>query len=77
MIMSDDGAVLDIDGSRVVDNDGSHAAIPSFGRIPLKKGLHVYRIVYLEDYEGQELRWAWHAEEEARFRPIPKDKLYH
>ncbi len=77
MLMSDDGAVLDIDGARVVDNDGSHAAIATFGRIPLKKGLHPYRIVYLEDYEGQELTWAWKAEGQDRFSPIPKERLYY
>ena len=75
-LISDDGAVLDIDGVRVVDNDGSHSAIATFGRIPLKKGLHPYRLIYLEDYEGQELRWAWRAEGEKRFSPIPKENLF-
>ena len=75
-LVSDDGAVLDIDGVRVVDNDGSHAAFATFGRIPLKKGLHPYRLIYLEDYEGQELRWAWRAEGEKRFSPIPKENLF-
>ena len=75
-LVSDDGAVLDIDGVRVVDNDGSHSALATFGRIPLKKGLHRYRLIYLEDYEGQELRWAWRAEGEKRFSPIPKENLY-
>ena len=75
-LVSDDGAVLDIDGVRVVDNDGSHSAIATFGRIPLKKGLHPYRLIYLEDYEGQTLRWAWRAEGEKRFSPIPKENLF-
>ena len=75
-LMSDDGSVLDIDGVRVVDNDGSHSAIVATGRIPLLKGLHPYRLVYLEDYEGNSLRWAWKAEGEARFRPIDFDYLY-
>lgn len=34
---SDDGSVLYIDGQKVVDNDGSHAAITATGRIALKK----------------------------------------
>ena len=76
-LLSDDGAVLDIDGSRVVDNDGSHSAVATFGRIPLKKGMHPYRIIYLEDYEGEELAWFWRAPGETRFVPVPAEKLYY
>ena len=61
---------------RVVDNDGSHSPLATFGRVPLKKGLHRYRLIYLEDYEGQVLRWAWRAEGEKRFSPIPKENLF-
>ena len=75
-LTSDDGAILEIDGTLVVDNDGSHSAITTFGRIPLLKGMHPYKIIYLEDYEGQELRLAWRAEGEKRFSPIPKENLY-
>ena len=76
-LLSDDGSVLEIDGERVVDNDGSHSAIATTGRIPLLKGLHPFRLVYFEDYEGERLAWLWRAEGEARFSPIPKDRLYH
>ena len=76
-VVSDDGAVLDIDGTRVVDNDGSHSAIPSSGRFPLKKGLHPYRLIYLEDYEGQALFWTWRAPGQPRFSRIPVENLYY
>jgi hypothetical protein len=76
-LVSDDGAVMDIDGTRVVDNDGSHSAIAAFGRIPLKKGLHPYRLIYLEDYEGQALFWTWRAPGQKRFSRIPAENLYH
>ncbi len=76
-LVSDDGAVLDIDGTRVVDNDGSHAAIATFGRIPLRKGLHPYRLIYLEDYEGQALVWTWQAPGQPRFGRIPAENLYY
>ena len=52
---SDDGSVLYIDGRKVVDNDGSHAAVAATGRIALDKGLHKFTLLYFEDYEGQEL----------------------
>lgn len=76
-ITSDDGAVLVIDGRMVVNNDGSHSAITTFGRIPLEKGLHSYRLIYLEDYEGQALAWGWKAEGADRFTPVPKNQLYY
>ena len=75
-LTSDDGAILEIDGTLVVDNDGSHSAITTFGRIPLLKGLHPYRIVYLEDYEGQDFHWGWMAENASRFTEIPVNNLY-
>ena len=76
-LRSDDGAILEIDGKLVVNNDGSHSAITTMGRAPLRKGLHAYKLVYLEDYEGQALSWAWKAENASNFSPIPEDKLYY
>ena len=76
-LISDDGAVLDLDGIRVVDNDGSHSPMTSFGRIPLLKGLHPYRLVYLEDFEDQMLEIQWKAEDETRFTPIPTEKFFY
>ena len=75
-LRSDDGSVLEIDGERVVDNDGSHAAYTSTGLIPLRKGLHGYRLLYLEDYEGQSLRWSWKAPGEKKFTRVPENVLY-
>jgi hypothetical protein len=76
-LRSDDGAILEIDGDLVVDNDGSHSAITTMGAIPLLKGLHPFKLIYLEDYEGQSLFWAWRPEGEERFQPIPAEKLYY
>jgi hypothetical protein len=45
--------------------------------IPLLKGLHAFRLVYLEDYEGQSLAWAWKAHGDARFSRIPESAIYH
>ena len=75
-LLSDDGAILEMDGKLVVNNDGSHSAIATTGRIPLRKGLHSYRLVYLEDYEDQALAWAWKAENADRFSPVPKANLF-
>lgn len=73
---SDDGSVLYIDGRKVVDNDGSHAAVAATGRIALDKGLHKFTLLYFEDYEGQELTWGWKRSGETDFRPIGRTSLY-
>lgn len=72
---SDDGSILYIDGEEVVNNDASHAAIVSTGRIPLAKGFHAFRLEYFEDYEGEHLSWGWKRPGESRFTPIPKSSL--
>lgn len=72
---SDDGSILYIDGEEVVNNDTSHAAIVSTGRIPLAKGLHQFRLEYFEDYEGEHLSWGWKKPGDETFAPIPKEVL--
>ncbi len=76
-VSSDDGALLEIDGRAVVDNDGSHAAYTATGRIPLMKGMHPFRLTYLEDYEGQSLFWAWKPQGGDKFGRIPKEAVWH
>ena len=74
---SDDGAVLYIDGEKVVDNDGSHSAFLATGQIPLRKGFHAFQLPYLEDYEGQSLKWGWKAPGAEKFTPIPETAICH
>lgn len=76
MTRSDDGSILSIDGAKVVDNDGSHAAIPATGRIALKKGLHAYTLSYFEDYEGEHLSWSWKTPTAKEFVPVPASALF-
>ena len=73
---SDDGSVLFVDGVPVVDNDGGHSAITAIGRVPLEKGIHQFRLLYFEDYEGQELGWSWKTPGTSAFSDIPADRLY-
>lgn len=73
---SDDGSVLYIDNELVVNNDGSHAAIPATGFIALEKGFHSYKLYYFEDYEGEHLSWAWKLPSAETLVPIPSSVLY-
>ena len=74
-ITSDDGSELFIGGIRIISNDGSHSAVTKTGSIPLRKGLHSFKLHYFDDTGDQELSWAWKREGESKFRPIPADKL--
>ncbi len=76
MTKSDDGSVLYIDDVKVVDNDGSHASISATGRIALKQGYHNYKLLYFEDYEGEDLNWGWKKPHASKFENIPASNLY-
>lgn len=54
-VLSDDGAVLYIDGKEVVNNDGGHSPRLKKGIIGLKKGYHKIEMLYFEDYMGNAL----------------------
>ena len=75
--ISDDGSSLYIDGTRVADNDGSHGNMEARGRMPLQKGLHAYKLLYFDDYEGQYLEWGWKAPSAQDFSPIPANRLFY
>lgn len=76
MTRSDDGSVLYIDNTQVVNNDGSHAAIPATGMIALRKGFHAYKLMYIEDYEGEHLSWAWRLPSATKLEQIPASALF-
>ena len=52
-ILSDDGAVLLLDGKPVLEMDGSHSPETGFCFVRLGKGFHRLELRYFEDCEGQ------------------------
>jgi len=48
-LRSDDGSRLIIDGTVVVDNDGSHGAVEKSGRAALTPGVHTFVLDYFND----------------------------
>ncbi len=55
ILNSDDGSTLDIDGKRVIDNDGLHPHQEASGQAQLTKGYHAFHVRY---YEGPRYRIA-------------------
>jgi len=47
-LASDDGAVLYIDGKKVIQNDGVHPLIEKMGKVSLKSGAHAIRVSYFQ-----------------------------
>ncbi len=74
-ITSDDGAVLFVDGQKVIDIDGSHSPLLSRGFVNLEKGLHDVMLLYFEDCEGQRLEVSIYTPD-GYHGSLPKDRLY-
>jgi len=49
---SDDGSLLFIDGSLVVDNGGPHPPQTAFNSVSLTAGLHPFTVQFFEDFGG-------------------------
>ncbi|HUT24280.1 MAG TPA: alpha-L-fucosidase [Sumerlaeia bacterium] len=75
-LASDDGSVLFVDDTLVVDNDGLHSVVAKEGAIALAKGAHAIRLGYFNRSGGKrlELKWALEGKE---MRPIPPGRLRH
>src|SRR5262249_43466963 len=51
-VESDDGALLEIDGETVIDNDGYHGPRLVTGHIPLRVGFHRLKLRYFQGEGG-------------------------
>ena len=52
----DDGGVLYIDNELTIDNDGRHSAVLKSGQAAMKKGLHPFKLDFIEGGGGYTLR---------------------
>jgi len=76
VVESDDGAVLEIDDEVVVDNDGNHAPRTIAGHVPLRRGLHKFRLRYFQAEGGSSLGVSW-AKPGEMLQPLAGSILYH
>ncbi len=73
---SDDGSLLKIGDTVVVDNDGGHRARRMEGIVALEKGFHKIEVQYFEDYMGETLEVGLESIE-LKEQPLPSQILYH
>jgi len=57
---SDDGSALELDGKKIVNNDGVHPPREVRGKVPLTKGPHMFDLRFFQGGGGYEfaVRWA-------------------
>jgi hexosaminidase len=75
-VESDDGSVLEIDDEVVVDNDGNHPSWMLSGHIPLRHGLHRFKLGYFQAGGGATLRLSW-AGADGELQPLTGAFLFH
>lgn len=73
---SDDGTTLDVDGKRVVDNDGEHGPVERSGAVTLEPGPHTFELRFTQNGGGFEMSVEWAAPGIARGK-IPASVLKH
>ena len=76
VVDSDDGAVLEIGGEVVVDNDGNHAPRTIAGHVPLRRGLHKIRLRYFQSEGGSSFGVSW-GKPGGSLQPLEGSALYH
>ena len=76
-VRSDDGAVLQIDGKTVVDNDGIHPPSDKNGTIDLKQGRHAIELGFTQGGGGYEMALTWKPPQGKKREPIPEGVLLH
>lgn len=53
-LASDDGSVLYLDGSKLIDNDGNHAVVNKSALKLLRRGVHSFRLDYMQGPAGNQ-----------------------
>jgi len=74
--ISDDGSLLYINNSLVVDNGGSHKAIMKSGKITLAKGRHKILMKYFQFSGGKHFAVYWKPPDKNEKELLPVENLY-
>lgn len=75
-LMSDDGAYVAIDGTKVVDLPGLHPPAEAASVVALTAGFHPIELRFFENYGLARLRLSWRRRGEPTRVPIPRGFLF-
>ncbi len=73
---SDDGSLLYIDDSLIIDNNGNHGAEEKTDKAVLEKGMHKIKLIYFDSGGGNSLKVSMHKEGENKAE-LPSSLLFH
>jgi len=73
---SDDGSLLRIGNQTIVNNDGSHSAVRSSGRVALRKGMHPFELLYFDGSAEEALSASWIIPGETKEEPIAAEYFF-
>lgn len=73
---SDDGSILDIDDTEIVNNDGNHGQEEKTGRCLLEKGYHTFKLRYFDSGGGNGLSMQFRRMGES-WSLVPENSLFH
>lgn len=76
-ISSDDGSILEIDSTVVVDHDGPHGATERTGDIALGAGRHRISVRFFEATGSEALSLRWRPPGATELSPVPASRLSH
>lgn len=69
---SDDGSILTVDGTQVINNDGNHGMVLKHGTKLLRRGVRTFSLQYAQTGSGN-----FGLELTASDSPIPSNRYYH
>ncbi len=75
-LVSDDGSKLMLNGKKILDNDGDHAATAIDGKATLKKGWNKFKLQFYEGGGGYAVSLQW-SDDGKKFTVVPNSALYH
>jgi cytochrome c len=76
-VYSDDGSILWIDESEVINHDGLHGGDPKDGELSLKEGLHPFKLRYFQGRGGKGVSLQWRSFDDGEFTVIRAPDLLH
>ena len=74
---SDDGSILYLNGTKIIDNDGMHGVEYKEAQVYLSEGLYELRLEFMQGGGGKFLSLNWKPEELESWAVIPSSALLH
>ena len=76
-LRSDDGAILFIDNTEIINHDGKHTYTSKTGSVFLSEGFHDIEIQYFESFGEAGLQLRWIPPNESNESIVPSNYLFH